>query len=88
MSGYVISEDAYNKLDTIRGLASLQAWIFEEIEMRTGNGGRGLPGVEISALGQAMHHLLSQALAGAKLRFDVEAEAEAEAEAGAEVEHG
>lgn len=86
MSAYVMSEELIAQLETVQGLASLQAWIFEEIEMKTGNGGRGLPGVEISALGQAMHHLLSQALAGAKLRFDVEAEAEAEA--GAEVEHG
>ena len=86
MSAYVMSEELIAQLETVQGLASLQAWIFEEIEMKTGNGGRGLPGVEISALGQAMHHLLSQVLAGAKLRFDVEAEAEAEA--GAEVEHG
>ena len=68
MSGYIISEDAYNKLDTIRGLASLQAWIFEEIE--TTPGGRGLPGVEISALGQAMHHLLTQALDAAQFSAD------------------
>lgn len=83
MSAYVMDEELFAQLETVQGLASLQAWIFEEIEMKTGNGGRGLPGVEISALGQAMHHLLSQALAGAKLRFDVEAEAEA----GGEVEH-
>ena len=69
MSGYVISEDAYNKLDTIRGLASLQSWIFEEIEGTPG--GRGLPGVEISALGQAMHHLLSQAMASATFGTDI-----------------
>ena len=68
MSGYVISEDAYNKLDTIRGLASLQSWIFEEIEGTPG--GRGLPGVEISALGQAMHHLLTQALDAAQFSAD------------------
>ena len=68
MSGYVISEDAYNKLDTIRGLASLQSWIFEEIEDKPG--GRGLPGVEISALGQAMHHLLTQALDAAQFSAD------------------
>lgn len=86
MSAYVMDEELFAQLETVQGLARLQSWIFEEIEMKTGNGGRGLPGVEISALGQAMHHLLSQALAGAKLRFDVEAEAEAEA--GAEVEHG
>ena len=84
MSAYVMSEELIAQLETVQGLASLQAWIFEEIEMKTGNGGRGLPGVEISALGQAMHHLLSQALAGATLRFDVDAEAEA----GGEVEHG
>lgn len=68
MSGYIISEDAYNKLDTIRGLASLQAWIFEEIEDTPG--GRGLPGVEISALGQAMRHLLTQALDAAQFSAD------------------
>lgn len=67
--GYVIEEDQFAKLETVRGLASLQAWIFEEIETKPG--GRGLPGTEISALGQAMHHLLSQALASAQ--FSVEA---------------
>ena len=69
MSGYVIGEEQYAKLDTVRGLASLQAWIFEEIEGTPG--GRGLPGVEISALGQAMHHLLSQAMASATFGADI-----------------
>lgn len=69
MSGYIIGEEQYAKLDTVRGLASLQSWIFEEIEDTPG--GRGLPGVEISALGQAMHHLLSQAMAAAT--FDADA---------------
>ena len=69
MSGYVIGEEQYAKLDTIRGLASLQSWIFEEIEGTPG--GRGLPGVEISALGQAMHHLLSQAMASATFGTDI-----------------
>ena len=63
MSGYVIEEELFARLKTVHGLASLQAWIFEEIEGTPG--GRGLPGVEISALGQAMHHLLSQALESA-----------------------
>ena len=69
MSGYVIGEEQYAKLDTVLGLASLQAWIFEEIEDKPG--GRGLPGVEISALGQAMHHLLSQAMASATFGADI-----------------
>ncbi|WP_374248073.1 hypothetical protein [Thermomonas sp.] len=64
MSRFIIEEDQLAKLEIVRGLASLQAWIFEEIE--TTPGGRGLPGVEISALGQAMHHLLSQALDSAQ----------------------
>ena len=68
MSGYVIGEEQYAKLDTVRGLASLQAWIFEEIEDTPG--GRGLPGVEISALGQAMRHLLTQALDAAQFSAD------------------
>ena len=68
MSGYIMGEEQYAKLDTVRGLASLQAWIFEEIEGTPG--GRGLPGVEISALGQAMHHLLSQALDAAQFSAD------------------
>ena len=69
MSGYIMGEEQYAKLDTVRGLASLQAWIFEEIEDKPG--GRGLPGVEISALGQAMHHLLSQAMASATFGADI-----------------
>lgn len=68
MSGYVIEEELFARLETVRGLASLQAWIFEEIEGTPG--GRGLPGVEISALGQAMHHLLSQALESAQFSVD------------------
>lgn len=82
MTAYVMDEDTLALLETVQDLASLQAWIFEEIEIQTKPGGRGLPGVEISALGKAMHHLLGNALAGAKRRFDVEAEA------GAEVAHG
>ena len=69
MSGYVIEEELFARLETVRGLASLQAWIFEEIEDTPG--GRGLPGVEISALGQAMHHLLTQALDSAQFSVDV-----------------
>ena len=69
MSGYVINEDLFARLKTVRGLASLQAWIFEEIEDTPG--GRGLPGIEISALGQAMHHLLTQALDSAQFSVDV-----------------
>ena len=69
MSGYVINEDLFARLETVRGLASLQAWIFEEIEDTPG--GRGLPGIEISALGQAMHHLLTQALDSAQFSVDV-----------------
>ena len=69
MSGYVIDEELFARLETVRGLASLQAWIFEEIEDMPG--GRGLPGVEISALGQAMHHLLTQALDSAQFSVDV-----------------
>lgn len=69
MSGYVIDEELFARLETVRGLASLQAWIFEEIEDTPG--GRGLPGVEISALGQAMHHLLTQALDSAQFSVDV-----------------
>ena len=69
MSGYVIGEEQYAKLDTVLGLASLQSWIFEEIEDKPG--GRGLPGVEISALGQAMHYLLSQAMASATFGADI-----------------
>lgn len=68
MSGYVIEEELFARLKTVHGLASLQAWIFEEIEGTPG--GRGLPGVEISALGQAMHHLLSQALESAQFSVD------------------
>lgn len=68
MSGYVIDEELFAHLETVRGLASLQAWIFEEIEGTPG--GRGLPGVEISALGQAMHHLLTQALDAAQFSAD------------------
>ena len=68
MSGYVIEEELFARLKTVHGLASLQAWIFEEIEGTPG--GRGLPGVEISALGQAMHHLLSQALESAQFSAD------------------
>ena len=64
MSGYVIDEDLFARLETVRGLARLQAWIFEEVEDTPG--GRGLPGVEISALGQAMFHLLDQALESAR----------------------
>ena len=69
MSGYVIDEELFARLETVRGLASLQAWIYEEIEDTPG--GRGLPGVEISALGQAMHHLLTQALDSAQFSVDV-----------------
>ena len=69
MSGYVIDEELFARLETVRGLASLQAWIFEEIEDTPG--GRGLPGVEISGLGQAMHHLLTQALDSAQFSVDV-----------------
>lgn len=43
MSRFIIEEDQLAKLEIVRGLASLQAWIFEEIE--TTPGGRGLPGV-------------------------------------------
>lgn len=68
MSGYVIEEELFARLKTVHGLASLQAWIFEEIEGTPG--GRGLPGVEISALGQAMHHLLTQALESAQFSAD------------------
>ena len=69
MSGYVLSEDQYAMLDTVRGLASLQAWIFEEIEGTPGD--RGLPGVEISSLGRAMHHLLSQAMTDTPFDVDI-----------------
>lgn len=64
----MIEEELFARLKTVHGLASLQAWIFEEIEGTPG--GRGLPGVEISALGQAMHHLLSQALESAQFSAD------------------
>ena len=66
MSGYIMDEDQLAKLETVRGLARLQAWIFEEVELPGLPGGRGLPGVEISALGQAMHTLLCQALDAAQ----------------------
>ncbi len=86
MSAYVMDEDLFAQLETVEGLASLQAWIFEEVELPGLPGGRGIPGVEISALGQAMHHLLRHVRAGATLRFDVDPGAAAAVSA--EVAHG